>query len=65
MVLILFQFGNEEGIPSLNGQRVAFDDNGDLLDPGHTIWNYNSRAGSYQFQEVCRQLFTGKQTNYV
>ncbi|KAL5016529.1 hypothetical protein ScPMuIL_006118 [Solemya velum] len=47
-----FQFGNEEGIPSLNGQRVAFDDNGDLLDPGHTIWNYNSRAGSYQFQEV-------------
>ncbi|XP_069135753.1 LOW QUALITY PROTEIN: uncharacterized protein [Argopecten irradians] len=48
-----FQFSGSEGIPSLVGQTVQFNSNGDNTMQDFTIFNYNNRnSASYTFVEV-------------
>ncbi|OWF48090.1 uncharacterized protein LOC110453540 [Mizuhopecten yessoensis] len=48
-----FQFSSLEGIPSLVGQTVNFDRNGDSSVQDFSIYNYNKKNGAgYSFVEV-------------
>lgn len=52
------QFSTNDGIPSLNGLRVKFDANGDVMDQDFTVYNYNNRisAPNFAFEEVSNQV---------
>ena len=55
MVMVeLFAFQmSETGITSLNGQRVAFDANGDFVSTNFILWNYNNQpTGEFQYKQV-------------
>ncbi|CAG5116932.1 unnamed protein product, partial [Candidula unifasciata] len=40
--------------PSLRGQNISFDSNGDPQTSAFTVYNYNNRAGTYAFEEIGR-----------
>ncbi|KAK3084836.1 hypothetical protein FSP39_019949 [Pinctada imbricata] len=49
-----FTFAASDGISSLIGTRVKFDQNGDIITQDYTVWNYNKKRDNinYRFEEV-------------
>lgn len=47
-----FTYPGTFSVAALRGRRIAFDMNGDLISSGYTFYNYNSRSGSYAFEQV-------------
>ena len=69
-----FTFINEERISSLSSssiepfnsaKRVAFDENGDLVEPSFDIWNYNDLSGSYKFEKVRYVSYSNGVVHYL
>lgn len=54
MFSFLLQFSASDGIQSLEGQRVRFDANGDIINQDFTVYNYNNRLSNtnFVFEEV-------------
>lgn len=57
-VFFLLQFSASDGIQSLEGQRVRFDANGDIINQDFTVYNYNNRLSStnFVFEEVRKEF---------